>query len=287
MILKRIVVICVAIISCTQLYLLVLEQTSHITKETTITDWLAVIAYFFTLFAAVSAAVFAWNANQINKKLFEKQNQPIIEFTLFFLPNFFGMVTLELKNSSQNLARNLKFNFKILKEDKFQNAQKMIEALQYTKFTTVGLNTLSSLETRYLGYMNTYDLSFDEGNAEIKIEVMYEDINGQKFSNYYVLNLDELKGITKIGKSFDEQHIEQLKDINKTILGLNKVHDKFLVEYEKSHRDWTEGELREKVSYFDSIRRVRKNLGQEVSEPLIYQKLSRRSSIHELRKNNK
>lgn len=88
MILKRIVVICVAIISCTQLYLLVLEQTSHITKETTITDWLAVIAYFFTLFAAVSAAVFAWNANQINKKLFEKQNQPIIEFTLFFLPNF-------------------------------------------------------------------------------------------------------------------------------------------------------------------------------------------------------
>ena len=46
MILKRIVVICVAIISCTQLYLLVLEQTSHITKETTITDWLAVIAYF-------------------------------------------------------------------------------------------------------------------------------------------------------------------------------------------------------------------------------------------------
>ena len=163
----------------------------------------------------------------------------------------------------------------------------MIEALQYTKFTTVGLNTLSSLETRYLGYMNTYDLSFDEGNAEIKIEVMYEDINGQKFSNYYVLNLDELKGITKIGKSFDEQHIEQLKDINKTILGLNKVHDKFLVEYEKSHRDWTEGELREKVSYFDSIRRVRKNLGQEVSEPLIYQKLSRRSSIHELRKNNK
>lgn len=60
------------------------------------------------------------------------------------------MVTLELKNSSQNLARNLKFNFKILKEDKFQNAQKMIEALQYTKFTTVGLNTLSSLETRYL-----------------------------------------------------------------------------------------------------------------------------------------
>lgn len=150
------------------------------------------------------------------------------------------MVTLELKNSSQNLARNLKFEFKILHEDKFQNAQKMIEDLQYTKFTTVGLNSLSSLETRYLGHINTHDLSFDEGNAEIKVEVTYEAINGQQFSNYYVLNLDELKGITKIGQSFDEQHIEQLKKINQTIIGLNKTYDNFRVEYEKSHPDWTE-----------------------------------------------
>lgn len=55
-----------------------------------------------------------------------------MEFTLFFLPNFFGMVTLELKNSSQNIARNLKFEFEVIREDQFKNAHTMIEQLKYT-----------------------------------------------------------------------------------------------------------------------------------------------------------
>lgn len=285
MILKRIFVICVAIISCTQLYLVLLGQTAHITKDTTITDWLSVIAYFFTLFAAVSAAVFAWNANQINKQLFEKQNQPTVEFSLFFLPNFFGMVTLELKNSSQNIARNLNFRFEIIREDQCKNAHTMIEQLQYTQFTVVGLNSLSSLETRYLGYINTHDLSFDKGNAEIKVVVNYIDINGGKYSNFYVLNLDELKGITKIGKSFDEQRIEQLKNINKNIRELKVEHERFKNEYEKTHRDWTEAELRRKIGEIDSKRSLYKHLGKEYLEEVATPK--KKLSIHQFRRENK
>lgn len=132
----------------------------------------------------------------------------------------------------------------------------MIEQLKYTQFTVVGLNSLSSLETRYLGYINTHDLSFEKGNAEIKVTVNYTDINGEKYFNFYVLNLDELKGITKIGKSFDEQRIEQLKNINKNICELKREHECFKNEYEKSHRDWTEAELRRKVGEIDSKRRV-------------------------------
>lgn len=285
MILKRIVLIILVIISCTSLYLVLLGQSDHISKETTVTDWLSVIAYFFTLFAAVSAAIFAWKANEINKKLFEKQNQPIVEFTLFFLPNFFGMVTLELKNSSQNIARNLNFEFEILKEDEFANSQLIIEQLQFTKFTTAGLNSLSSLETRFLGYINTHKLKFDQGNAEIKVTVRYQDINGSSYSNFYVLNLDELKGITKIGKSFDEQRIDQLKEINKNINNLKKEHEFFKTEYEKSHRDWTEVELRRKLGEIDSKRRIYKHLGKEYPEVVTASK--KQLSIHQLRKQNK
>lgn len=285
MILKIIVLIILVIISCTSLCLVLLGLSDHISKETTVTDWLSVIAYFFTLFAAVSAAIFAWKANEINKKLFEKQNQPIVEFTLFFLPNFFGMVTLELKNSSQNIARNLNFEFEILKEDEFANAQLIIEQLQFTKFTTVGLNSLSSLETRFLGYINTHELKFDQGNAEIKVTVRYQDINGSSYSNFYVLNLDELKGITKIGKSFDEQRIDQLKEINKNINNFKKEHEFFKNEYEKSHRDWTEAELRRKVGEIDTKRNHYKYLGKKYPEELINPK--KQLSIHQFRKQNK
>lgn len=105
-----------------------------------------------------------------------------------------------------------------------------------------------------MGYINTHDLSFDSGDAEIKVTVSYKDINGKKYYNFYVLNLDELKGITKIGKSFDEQGIEQLKNINKNICELKIEHKRFKDEYEKTHRDWTEAELKQKIEEIETRR---------------------------------
>ncbi|MDN5524122.1 hypothetical protein, partial [Acinetobacter sp.] len=72
-----------------------------------------------------------------------------------------------------------------------------------------------------------------------------------------------------IGKSFDEQRIEQLKNINKNICELKREHECFKNEYEKSHRDWTEAELRRKVGEIDSKRRVYKHLGKEYPEVVL------------------
>lgn len=286
---------------------LLADISVNISWSASITDWLSVIIYFCALCAAITAALIAHNALNENKsialdtkrmaddnaELVRQQTQPFIDIKLEIMPQSIHWIRLKITNIGLSSAINIHFRFEKILNNKEQATDKIIEKYKSIRFMTDGLNYLSKEEARYTNFINLIESDQERGftveeflQTSFKVFISFQDLAKRKYENSFLLSMNELEGHYKIGETIEEKLVKKLEEINQSIKSFKNEHENFKKEYEKSHRDWTEEELRLKVRGLDLKRARYKSLGipyPESTKPKRKNKLS----IQQLRKQNK
>lgn len=227
-----------------------------------------------------------------NANLVRQQIQPFIDIKLEVMPQSINWIRLKISNIGLSSAFNISFNFRILDKNNQLVIEKIIEEFSKIGFVTKGLSYLSKGDARYAAFINLYEsyekrgfTSEDFFKASFVVGIEFSDLVGRKYKNEFQLNMNELEGHYQIGESDQKKIVNQLEEINKNIKSFKNEHGDFKKEYEKSHRDWTEEELRMKVRGIDLKRARYEYLNIEYTESTIKRK--RKDSIHELSKRNR
>lgn len=256
-----------------------------------ITDWLSVFIYFFTFLAAVFAACTAKKALDENKKLTKIQTEPFVDIKLEIMPESIDWIRLKISNLGLSSAFSIKFDFKGITGSK-EVVDMIIREFTHLGFMSDGLNYLSKGDTRYSGFINLAEDDQERGftveeflKIKLEVKITYKDQMKNNFTNIFVLSMSELNGSYTIGKNLNDQLIDHLNSINTSLVNIKVQQENFRHEYEKTHRDWTEQELRQKIRALDKKRELYKYLGKELPADLVI--VRKKPSIHQIRKQMK
>ncbi|MCF0265995.1 hypothetical protein KW868_16225 [Acinetobacter guillouiae] len=276
-----------------------LDISFNISWEASITDWLSVIIYACTFGTAIWAAITAKNALNENKRmandnrrLVDAQTEPFVDIKLEIMPESVNWVRLKIQNLGLSSAFNIKFTIKDI--DLQNNISKIIiNKFFEISFMRHGLNYLSKSDFRYTGFINLLERNRQRGftlndflGTEFTVKITFEDINKKQYQSEFLLAMNELIGIYRIGKSFEEQLIGQMKNIDHTLMMIVDEHKIFNNQYEKTQSGWTESDLKFKLSKIKAIRKRDEYLGRTSREKL-YEKPEKKQSINQIRRQMK
>ncbi|MQW91876.1 hypothetical protein GFH30_00550 [Acinetobacter wanghuae] len=269
---------------------------SHISEQTTLTDWLSVIIYAFTLAVASWAAWTAKRALAENQKITRVHTDPFIIVKLDHMVESINWFRLKIANESLGHAFKIKIEIKNKNSRKYSLlADKILSRINTPNFMIRGVNHLSPSEQKFSNFF-TMDKVIEQDqrntdmffNLNFEVTVTYQNKNKKNFCDVYILDFSEFKDVERItSKSVYDRHLDEFKKINKNLSDLKSEQIKFKNEYEKANRGWTETELREKVSYFDKQRVIRKALNQVQPDDLVDRRVLPRESIQKIRRKNK
>lgn len=273
---------------------LLIDISINISWSASITDWLSVIIYTVTLGVAVCAACTAKKALKENQEITKIHTEPFITIKIDHMNESINWFRLKVSNEGLGQAFNIQLEITNNNKEKYRElSNKILARIRSPNFMVKGLKHLSPSESKFSNFFSVDIVTGQEQqnidmffNLNFNVKVTYQDKNEINFERKYILDFSEYKDVTRIStKTVHENQLEEFKKLNKAIMGLKLEHSSFKNEYEKSHRDWTETELRRKVAEIDSKRRMYKQLNKEYPEDIIIAK--RQLSIHQLRKQNK
>lgn len=243
---------------------------------------------------AASCAAFATFLGWIeNRKLRKAQTEPFVDIKLEVMPESISWIRLKISNLGLSPALKLKFEFRSHEFSNEKVAEKVIDIFTTLRFMREGLNYLSHGDSRYSNFVNLLENTEARGfdvkeflNTTLIVRVEYKDRFDAQYSAEFIIAMNELEGDYRIGESFGDQIIEQLKNTNMNLINLKTEHQMFRNEFEKTHRDWTEIELEQKLAFLKKQRAISESLRQSL-ENVKYQKVDNKPSIHQLRKKMK
>jgi len=252
-------------------------------KKASISEIATIIIYLATFAVAVWALV-------VNRKMVKAQTEPFIDIKLDTLPSAINVVRLKISNLGTTSAFNITFSIIDIKNPN-SSSKRVIEALTAVNFMENKLSYLSKGDSRYSSLVNLYRDDSSRGftnkeffDTEFTVRIRFEDINKTKYKSEFVLVMNELMDKYEVGKTFEDKLIKQIEGLNTKLNLINKAQEAFRSEYEKTHRDWTEQELKLKLHHLEKTRNIRKSLG---LPPEKNKKISKKMSIQQIRKEMK
>ncbi|OAL85819.1 hypothetical protein AY605_14575 [Acinetobacter sp. SFD] len=287
-------IICFFVIS-----IFLLDISFNMSWKASITDWLSVIIYACTFGAAIWAGITArkaLNENKRmaidNKRLVDSQTEPFVDISLEVMPESVNWIRLRIQNLGLSSAFNITFTVKNL-SPQTDSSKLIIDQFFGISFMKHGLSYLSKGDFRYSGFINLLESDEARGfsiddflSTKFTVIVAFKDIRNKPHTAIFNISINELSGIYRIGKSFEEQLIAEMKGLNTKLTYINNMQKNFNYEYEKIHRGWTEADLKRTLSLIQTRRIQSRGLNQP-SEEERYTKPNRKQSINQLRKQNK
>lgn len=275
-----------------------LDISVNISWVASITDWLSVIIYFCTLCAAIWAGMTARKAlkentkmTKDNQRLVNSQTEPFVDIKLEVMPESVNWIRLKITNLGLSSAYHVKF---LIKDMHTQNAnsKKVIEKFMQVTFMREGLTYLSKGDSRDTSFVNLWEDDSERGftqsdflDTKFTIEIKYQNREGLESSSEFIIKMNDLDGYYRMGdKTFEEKLVISVDDLNTNLIKLCQVQENFGKEYEKTHRDWTEQELKLKLHSLEKNKKMREYLN---LPPEKIKKMPNKMSIHEIRKRRK
>lgn len=287
-------IICFFVVS-----IFLLDISVNLSWKASITDWLSVIIYACTFGAAMWAGLTAKKALNENKRmandnqrLVEAQTEPFIDISLEIMPESVNWIRLKIQNLGLSSASNINFNvIDIIPQT--DSSKKIIDQFFNVNFMTQGLSYLSKGDSRHSRFINLLEGDEERGfsvaeflSTKFTIVVKFQDTRGKHYTANFCISLDELNGVYRVGDSFEEKLIKEMKALNIKLSNINNAQRKFNYDYEKINRGWTEADLKQTLSLIKNKRRQSEQLNQQFEEDR-FQKPKRKQSINQLRKQNK
>ena len=219
--------ILLSIICFLTISLFLINISVNISWSASITDWLSVIIYACTLASAIWAALTARSALQENRRiandnqrLVNSQTEPFVDVSLEVMPQSINWIRLKIQNLGLSSAFNIRFTVTDVTPDN-DSSQLVISQFFGINFMRQGLSYLSKGDSRYTGFINLSDSDEERGftvdeflNTKFTITIEFEDVLKKKHLSKFIIVINDIHGIYRIGKSFEEQAIEQMKALN-------------------------------------------------------------------------
>lgn len=277
-----------------------LDISLNISWAASITDWLSVIIYFFTFGTAVWAGKTAKNALKENKKMTEdnqrlvnSQTEPFVDIKLEIMPESVNWIRLKITNLGLSSAYHINFSIKDMNTQS-DNSKKVIEKFMQITFMREGLTYLSKGDSRDTFFVNLWEDDNERGFNELDflatkftIEIKYKNRENVEKSSEFIIKMNDLEGYYRMSnKTFEEELVSNIRNLNKNLMSISREQASFRKEYEKTHRNWTEKELRLKLNELEKFRKVRQHLGLD-HKKIDYKKIEKKQSIHQIRKQMK
>lgn len=217
---------------------------THISEQTTLTDWLSVFIYFFTLVAAITAAIIARKALDENRKTTKAQIEPFIDIKLETMPQSIKMFRLVVSNVGKESAFDVNVTLvphDSLNQKEFIDALKAVETFKRIKFMRDGLNYLAVSDFRYTHYLNFSSFNYREVISIKEFLVLrfiatitYKDRRDKKYIRQFELDASEFDGNYSLTGEFKDKVPKYLSKISEELSDLNRMIKQ--EKYERSNK---------------------------------------------------
>ena len=159
------------------------------------------------------------------RKMRNAQTEPCVDITYRSRDEWVMLIDIVIKNIGLGPAHDIKFDIISLTKDEVTT--ELVEELKKRHFLSSGLNYLSPGQEISSFFTNASTKFKAKMESRILIKTSYKNATGKNYSNEYMINLSEFKGITKIGQSQlykIAQNIEEIKkDIEHFTSGLKRL----------------------------------------------------------------
>lgn len=116
----------------------------------------------------------------------------------------FQFIIFKVKNIGRGLARNIRFEIESHDRELLDSEKEIIARLEELSFFSNSLNTLGVSGTKKSFLFSFIDMQNKYGKESFKtklsFKMTFEDVEGNLYTNYSVIDLSEFEGITELGK---------------------------------------------------------------------------------------
>lgn len=206
----------------------------------------------FALVVAVATVVYAWLTYKLvaeTRRMRRAQSEPRIE--VFFRPSDISVNFLEfvVKNIGLGAAYDIKFSVEPGRAS--DTLPKLVARLEAIQVLRTGMSFLAPSQEFFSFWDSLFGVAEPALNAPIRIRTSWKDAAGAEFEAIHVLNLQELLGMSRIGKQPMQVVAESLEALAKSIQGVVENRRLGINAYDSEDREREAKELRE---YFDAAR---------------------------------
>lgn len=155
----------------------------------------------------------------------------------------FQFIIFKVENIGRGLARNITFKVENHKEELSDSERDIVNTLEKLSFFKNSLSSLGVNSTRksflfsFVDMYEKYGTDFYE--TRLSFQINFEDMEGNSYSSYSVIDLSEFKGMTEIGKGNPAYRTSvELEKIRKTLDSVIKSGKRINIDsYSQSDRD--------------------------------------------------
>lgn len=200
---------------------------------------ISAIATSIIAFLTIVLAVETWRLRRNQDEQIDSNRKEAIRphVEIFLEPSIVGFqfILLKVENIGKGLARNIKFKSKKSKSDLIESEKEIVVRLEELSFFTNSLNTLGVNNTKksflfsFIDMQNKYGKDFFK--TKLSFEITFEDMEGNSYTNYSVIDLSEFEGITEVGKGNPSYRTSvEIEKIRKTLDSLVKSNKRIKVD---------------------------------------------------------
>lgn len=208
---------------------------------------ISAIATSIIAFLTIVLAVETWRLRRSQDEQIDSNRKeairPHVEIFLESSIVGFQFILLKVENIGKGLARNIKFKSQKSKSDLIESEKEIIVRLEELSFFTNSLNTLGVNNTKKSFLFSFIDMQDKYGKdffkTRLSFEITFEDMEGNSYTNYSVIDLSEFEGITEVGKGNPSYRTSvEIEKIRQTLDSLVKSNKRIKVDsYSQKDRD--------------------------------------------------
>lgn len=187
---------------------------------------ISAIATSIIAFLTIVLAVETWRLRRTQDAQIDnnrKENiRPHIEIFLESSVVGFQFILFKVENIGRGLARSIRFEIENPNRELLDSEKEIIARLKELSFFSNSLNTLGVNGTKKSFLFSFIDMQDKYGKEAFKtklsFKMTFEDIEGNSYTNYSVIDLSEFEGITELGKGNPAYRTSiELEKIRKTL----------------------------------------------------------------------
>lgn len=208
---------------------------------------ISAIATCIIAFLTIVLAVETWRLRRTQDDQIDtnrKENiRPHVEIFLESSVVGFQFIIFKVENIGRGLARNVQFKLGNSEKELLDSEKDIITTLEKLSFFRNSLSTLGVNGTKksfLFSFIDMYDkYGSDFYETKLSFHISFEDIEGNPYSTYSIIDLSEFKGITEIGKGNPAYRtsieLEKIRELLKSVISGNRRIN--IDSYSKSDRN--------------------------------------------------
>lgn len=215
---------------------------------------LTVIFTGIVTLATVVYAVLTAALVKETRQMRQAQTEPRIDIGYRMRDEVFGFLDIATRNIGLGPAYNIEFSFSQVAGD--PDASGLIRELEEIGFLRSGIKYLSPGQELKTFFTSTFERFEAKIASQISVKVTYKNAAGHKFEETFVVDLSELRGITRVGEPAASTIAKHIEKISRTFDGV-AANGRLIVDvYTSEDR---RSEQAEREARYEEIRARRKS----------------------------